>query len=88
VDGLISHIRSGTPGILFQSGEECASPVRLTYFCRNRINVAYSAVFMLIGYGVALIVVYYFNLRQFSAGLIARALICTPPSISSSSTTS
>ena len=36
---------------------------------------------MLIGYGVALIVVYYFNLRQFPAGLIARALICTPINI-------
>jgi hypothetical protein len=52
-----------------------------TYFYRNRINVAYSAVFMLVGYGAALFMVHYYNLWQFSTGLIARALICTPINI-------
>jgi len=52
-----------------------------TYFYQKRINVAYSAVFMLVGYGIALIMVHYYNLWQFSTGLIARALICTPINI-------
>ncbi|NYT16419.1 MAG: hypothetical protein GKC06_00190 [Methanomicrobiales archaeon] len=52
-----------------------------TYFYKKRINVAYSAVFMLVGYGIALIMIHYYNLWQFSTGLIARALICTPVNI-------
>ncbi len=52
-----------------------------TSFYRRGINVAYSAAFMLVGYGVALIMVHYYNLWQFSTGLIARALICTPINI-------
>mgnify|MGYP000136989133 CR=1 FL=1 len=52
-----------------------------TYFYKRRINVAYSAVFMLVGYGVALIMVHYYDLWQFSTGLIARALICTPVNV-------
>ncbi len=52
-----------------------------TYFYRKGINVAFSAAFMLVGYGVALIMVHYYNLWQFSTGLIARALICTPINI-------
>ena len=51
------------------------------YFYRKGIDIAYSAVFMLVGYGVALIMVHHYNLWQFSTGLIARALICTPINI-------
>jgi LytS/YehU family sensor histidine kinase len=51
------------------------------YFYKKRINVAYSAIFMLVGYGIALVMVHYYNLWQFSTGLIARALICTPVNV-------
>ena len=49
-----------------------------TYFYRKGIDVAYSAVFMLVGYAVALVMVNYYNLWQFSTGLFARAMICIP----------
>lgn len=52
-----------------------------TYFYRKGIDVAYSAVFMLTGYGISLALVHYYNLWEFSTGLIARALICTPINI-------
>ena len=52
-----------------------------TYFYRKGIDVAYSAVFMLAGYAVALVMVNYYNLWQFSTGLFARALICIPINI-------
>jgi LytS/YehU family sensor histidine kinase len=49
-----------------------------TYFYRKGIDVAYAAVFQLTGYGVALIMVYYYDLLPFTTGLFARALICIP----------
>jgi ABC-type glycerol-3-phosphate transport system permease component len=43
--------------------------------------VAYSAVFMLAGYGVALGMAGYYHLMNVSLYLILRALICTPINI-------
>lgn len=51
------------------------------YFFRKKINVAYSAIFMLTGYGVAIVMVAYYGLWQASPGLILRAAICTPVNI-------
>jgi LytS/YehU family sensor histidine kinase len=51
------------------------------YFFRKKINVAYSAIFMLTGYGIAVILVAYYGLWQASPGLILRAVICTPVNI-------
>jgi hypothetical protein len=55
----------------------CAS----TLFHRKGINVAWSALFMLIGYGVALGMAWYYQLMNVTLYLLLRALICTPINI-------
>ncbi|MCU0633085.1 MAG: hypothetical protein MUC66_08985 [Methanolinea sp.] len=52
-----------------------------TYFYKRKINVAFSALFMLTGYAVALLLVWYYGLMQVSLYLVLRALICTPINI-------
>lgn len=87
VPGFIIGVLAGLPAKIPAIDIAAFSIAGLTvgwfsvYFYRKRINVAYSAIFMLIGYGIALIMVHYYNLWQFSTGLIARALICTPINI-------
>ncbi|NYT08133.1 MAG: hypothetical protein GKC05_07770 [Methanomicrobiales archaeon] len=87
VPGLVIGIMAGLPAKIPAIDVAAFSVAGLTvgwfstYFYRRGINVAYSAAFMLAGYGVALIMVHYYNLWQFSTGLVARAIICTPINI-------
>jgi LytS/YehU family sensor histidine kinase len=87
VPGFLIGVMAGLPARIKAIDIAAFSIAGLTvgwfsvYFYQKRINVAYSAVFMLVGYSIALIMVHYYNLWQFSTGLIARALICTPVNI-------
>lgn len=83
VIGLLAGLPAKIPAIDVAAFSVAGLTVGIfsTYFYRKGIDVAYSAVFMLVGYGVALVMVHYYDLWQFSTGLIARAIICTPINI-------
>lgn len=83
VIGLLAGLPAKIPAIDIAAFSIAGLTVGIfsTYLYRKGIDVAYSAAFMLVGYGVALIMVHYYGLWQFSTGLIARALICTPINI-------
>ena len=87
VAGLLIGIMAGVPAAIpaidvasFSVAGACVGYFS-DYFFRKKINVAYSAIFMLAGYGIAIGMVAYYGLWQASPGLILRAAICTPINI-------
>ncbi len=87
VAGFIIGLMAGLPAAIPTIDVAAFSIAGLTtgyfsnYFYRRQINVAFSAAFMLTGYAIALVLIYYYDLWQFSIGLIIRAVICTPINI-------
>lgn len=83
VIGLLAGIPAKIP--LIDISSFCIAGACVGYFStrfyRKGINVAYSAIFMLTGYAVALAMAWYFGLMQVSTFLVLRALICTPVNV-------
>lgn len=82
--GLVIGFLAGMPAKipLIDISSFCVAGGCVGYFSSRfywkGINVAYSAIFMLAGYAIALGMAAYMGLMQVSTYLILRALICTP----------